>query len=99
MDKAFLKTNGDSVIIGNIAIKANSPLNTEEFKQYMWRVHQLLKIMNSGASNATDQLVAGARALIKDYPDRPNGYQLIMATIENSEYGENLPKRGRLRVN
>lgn len=87
MDKDFLKTNGDYVNIGNIAVKTNSPLNTDEFKQYMWRVQQLHRIMNSGASNANDQLVVGARALIRDYPGRPNGYQLIMASIEDYEYG------------
>lgn len=85
-NNAFLKTNGDSVTIGNIIVKTNSPLNTDEFKQYMLRVDQLLKVMNSGASNATDQVVEGARALIKDYPNRANGYQLIMAEIEHYEY-------------
>jgi peroxiredoxin len=86
MDKNFLKTNGEYVTIGNISVKTNSPLNTDEFKQVMWRDQQLAKIMNSRASNATDQLVEGARALIKDYPKRANGYEYMMAATEHYEY-------------
>jgi peroxiredoxin len=86
MDKDFVKTNGEDVTIGNITFKTNSPANTDEFKQFKWREHVLMKIAISGASNATDLLVEGARGLIKDYPDRANGYEDIMMAIEDYEY-------------
>ena len=86
MDKDFVKTNGQYVTIGNMMYDTNSPSNTEEFKQYMWRVYELTKINNSGVSNATDLLVEGAWGLIKDYPDRENGYQDITMAIEEYEY-------------
>jgi thiol-disulfide isomerase/thioredoxin len=82
----YVKTNGEYVTIGRIMVKTNSPMNTEEFKQYHWRCDQVFKLMNSDATNATDLVAEGARALIKDYPDRPNGYQLIMSSIEDYEY-------------
>jgi peroxiredoxin len=88
----FVKTNGEYVIIGNIMVETNSPLNTDEFKQFRWRSDQLLKIMNSGASNATDQVVNGAWALIRDYPNRANGYQLIMGSIEDYGYDDKSDK-------
>lgn len=86
MDKDFVKTNGDSVKIGGIFVKTNSPLNSEYFKQFMWRVDLLVQISNSGSSNATDQLVQGALTLIKDYPNEANGYQFIMEATEDYEY-------------
>jgi peroxiredoxin len=91
MSPKFLKTNGEFVVIGNLMVKTNSPLNTDSFKQYKWRVYLLDKIMNSDATNRQEKLVEGAWALQKDYPDRPNGYELIMAVMD--EYGEegNLP--------
>jgi peroxiredoxin len=86
MNPGFVKTNGDFVIIGNMMIKTNSPSNTDELKQYRWRVELLNRVMNSSMSNATEQGVEGARALIKDYPTRPNGYEFIMEAIEVYEY-------------
>jgi peroxiredoxin len=94
MNKDFVKTNGQYVIIGNMMYDTNSPLNTVEFKQYMWRVYQLMKIGNSGASNATDLLVEGAWGLINDYPHRANGYQDIMAATEDYDY-DGKPNQGR----
>jgi len=44
MDKDFVKTNGQYVTIGNMMYDTNSPSNTEEFKQYMWRVYELRKL-------------------------------------------------------
>jgi len=82
----FVKTNGQYVIIGNMMYDTNSPLNTDEFKHFMWRDYELMKIANSSSSNATDQLVEGAWALVKDYPQRANGYQSIMMAIEDYEY-------------
>jgi peroxiredoxin len=52
----------------------------------MWRDYELMKINNSGVSNATDLLVEGAWGLIKDYPDRANGYQDITMAIEEYDY-------------
>src|ERR1043166_9554298 len=72
VDKEFVRTNGNSVRIGNIAVKIDSSLNTEEFKQYMWRVHLVDQILQSGSSNTTERLAEAARALIKDYPKRAN---------------------------
>ena len=88
----FLKTNGEFVTIGDIMIKTNSPGNTDEFKQYRWRVHQLDKFWNSRATNATDQLVKGAWALARDFPDYPNGYEDIMAATEDYEYNGQVAK-------
>jgi thiol-disulfide isomerase/thioredoxin len=98
MDKDFVKTNGQYVTIGTMMYDTNSPLNTEEFKQYMWRVNQLHKIMNSHATNSTDQFVEGAWKLAKDYPDRINGYQDIMMVMGHYEYqGE--PDKSRSLAN
>jgi peroxiredoxin len=52
----------------------------------MWRDDQLMKIAGSGASNAMDLMVEGAWGLVKDYPDRANGYQNITMAIEDYEY-------------
>jgi thiol-disulfide isomerase/thioredoxin len=82
----FVKTNGEYIIIGSAMFKTNSPANTDEFKHYMWRVDQVMKIPGSGVANETDLVVEGARALIKDYPDRPNGYTSLMMAIEDYEY-------------
>jgi peroxiredoxin len=82
----FVKTNGEYVTIGGIMVKTNSPLNTDYFKQFKWRSDRLLKIINSGVSNATDLVVEGAWALIKDYPKEANGYQDIMMAIGGYEY-------------
>jgi thiol-disulfide isomerase/thioredoxin len=90
----FVKTNGAYVTIGNAMYETNSPANTDEYKHFMWRNQQLLKIMNSGASNATDLLVEGAWGLIKDYPDRANGYQDIMIAIDGYDY-EGKPAKSR----
>ncbi|HZF01755.1 MAG TPA: TlpA disulfide reductase family protein [Methylomirabilota bacterium] len=92
MKDGFVKTNGEWVTIGGIMVKTNSPLNTDYFKQFKWRDEQLDKIMNSGASNATDRLVEGAWTLIKDYPKEANGYQFIMGATEDYEYLGNLDK-------
>lgn len=85
MDKDFVRTNGSSVRIGNITVKADSPLNTEESKQYMWRVHLVDQILQSHWSNTTERVVETARALIKDYPEHANGYQFIMMATESYE--------------
>jgi len=86
MPPNYLKTNGEYVTIGNIMVETNSPLNTDYFKQFMWREDQLMKIANSEATNATDLVVEGAWALIKDFPKEANGYQAIMMAIEDYEY-------------
>src|SRR5439155_5981754 len=83
---AFIRTNGNDVIIGNVSIKKSSPLNTDEFKEYMWRVHQVSQVRDSGLSNATDNVVEGARALIKDFPKRPDAYYLMMSATIHYEY-------------
>ena len=85
MDPGYLKTNGEYVTIGRIMVKTNSPLNTDEFKQFKWRDDQLMKINNSGVTNANELVTEGAWALIQDYPNRANGYQLIMMVMENYE--------------
>ena len=86
MDKDFVKTNGEYVAIGNIMVKTNSPLNTDEFKQFKWRQEQVMKIEMTGATNRTDLFVAAAWKLAKDYPERINGYQFLMAAMESYEY-------------
>lgn len=86
MDKNFVQTNDEFVRIGGIMVKTNSPLNTDEFKQFKWREHQAWVIANSGASNATDLFIEAAWALVRDYPDHANGYQDIMAAIEDYEW-------------
>jgi peroxiredoxin len=98
MDRDFVKTNGQYVTIGTMMYDTNSPLNTEEFKQYMWRVDQLHKIMDSHATNSTERFVEGAWKLAKDYPDRINGYQDIMMVMGHYEYqGE--PDKSRALAN
>jgi peroxiredoxin len=86
MDKAFTRTNGEYVIIGSIMVETNSPLNTDVFKQYMWRVDELYKIKESASPDRKEKFVEGAWALIKDYPDRPNGYQDIMMAIGDYQF-------------
>jgi thiol-disulfide isomerase/thioredoxin len=90
----FVKTNGEYVTIGNAMFATNSPANTDEFKHFMWRVDQVMKIPGSGVSNATDMVVEGAWGLIKDYPDRPNGYQTMMMAIEDY-YFDGEPAKAR----
>jgi thiol-disulfide isomerase/thioredoxin len=94
----FVKTNGEYVTIGSMMYKTNSPSNTDEFKHYMWRVDQVMKIPGSGVSNATDLVVQGAWGLVKDYPDRPNGYQTLMMAIEDYDYDSN-PAKSRALAN
>ena len=86
MDKNFVQTNGEFVKIGGIMVKTNSPLNTDYFKQLMWREQQLLKIMDSDATNRIDRFVVGARQLIKDYPKEANGYQDLMGAMDAYQY-------------
>ena len=87
MDKDFLQTNGQYVIIDhNIMVETNSPLLTEEFIQFKWREHLLMQIELSKATNAMDQFVAGSWALAKDYPNHINGYQNIMGAMEDFDY-------------
>lgn len=86
MAKNFVQTNGEYVKIGGISVKTNSPLNTDKFKQFMWRNHELWKIEESHAPDAIDKFIEGAWALAKDYPDEANGYQDIMAATEDYEY-------------
>ncbi|HEY5232367.1 MAG TPA: TlpA disulfide reductase family protein [Verrucomicrobiae bacterium] len=83
---AFIQTNSAYVIIGNIAIKTNSPLNTDEFKKFMLRENALEKIENSSSPDHIEKFVDGAWALAKDYPNRPNGYQSIMSAIGDYQY-------------
>jgi hypothetical protein len=86
MAKNYVQTNGEYVKIGGISVKTNSPLNTEKFKQFKWRDDELWKIQNSHEPDAMDKFVKGAWALAKDYPDKANGYQDIMAATEDYEY-------------
>lgn len=90
----FVKTNGEFVTIGGIMVETNSPLNTDYFKLFMWKEDQLMRIAESGASNATDLLVEGAWGLAKDYPKEANGYQGIMLAVEHYEY-EGRPDKSR----
>jgi len=83
----FAQAETNSVVaIDKTFLKTNSPLNTDKFKEYTRRDDELMKIYSSGVSNATDLLVEGAWGLIKDDPDRANGYQDIMIAIEDYEY-------------
>jgi len=86
MDKDFVKTNSQYVTIGTMMYDTNSPLNTEEFKQYMWRVDLLMRLLNSKDTNRTEKFVEGSWKLAKDYPDRINGYQDIMMVMGHYEY-------------
>jgi peroxiredoxin len=86
MPADYLKTNVGYVTIGNIMVKTNSPLNTEEYKQFKWRGELLRKVMMSNTTNRIDEYVEGAWALAKDFPDRINGYQCLMAAMEDYEY-------------
>ena len=49
MKKPFIQTNDDEVIIGNIIVKTDSPLNTDYFKQFMRRNDQLMQILKSNS--------------------------------------------------
>jgi peroxiredoxin len=82
----FVKTNGAYVKIGTAMFPTNSTANTDEFKHFMWRDDQVWKLAESGASNALDLAAEGAWGLVRDYPDRPNGYQTIMMLIEDYGY-------------
>jgi thiol-disulfide isomerase/thioredoxin len=92
IDKDYIKTNGAFVTIGSFTVKTNHPWNTDEEKEFRRRIEQLHRMMNSRATNAMEQFVSGAWALIKDYPARPNGYQCIMSAIEMYESGSESPK-------
>jgi thiol-disulfide isomerase/thioredoxin len=90
--EGFVKTNGEYVTIGNAMFKTNSPANTDEFKHYMWRDQELMKIGNSGATNALDLMVEGAWGLARDYPNRENGYDILMGAIEDYQYEAKVAK-------
>ena len=92
MDKDYVKTNGQYVIIGNIMVETNSPLNTDEFKQFKWRDELLLRLLNSKDTDRMEKFVAGAWELAKDYPDRSNGYQNIMMALGGYEWDGDLAK-------
>jgi peroxiredoxin len=92
MDKDYVKTNGQYVTIGNIMVETNSPLNTDEFKQFKWRDELLMKLLNSKDTNRMDKFVEGAWTLAKDYPARLNGYQSIMIAMGGYEYDGNPAK-------
>jgi peroxiredoxin len=85
MKNTFVQTDGEYVTIGNIMVKVDSPLNTDYFKQFKRRESQLMQILKSGLSDATDQFVEGAWLLIEDYPDEANGYHNIMMAMGNYE--------------
>ena len=46
----------------------------------------MIEIENSGATNATDLMVEGAWALIKDYPKYANGYDDLMIALEEYDF-------------
>jgi RNA polymerase sigma factor (sigma-70 family) len=72
--KAFSLTNGQNIVI----TYKNAD---EQFREYMTKDNELMKIHNSNAPDRVEKFLAGTRELIKDYPNRPNGYQnLMMAT-------------------
>ena len=95
MPKDYIKTNGQYVAIGNIYIETNSPLNTDEFKEFKWRDELLMRLLNSKATNRMEKFVEGAWGLAKDYPDRINGYQNVMIAMDDYEYDGN-PAQARL---
>ncbi|MDE3100378.1 MAG: TlpA family protein disulfide reductase [Verrucomicrobiota bacterium] len=86
MPKNFVQTNGEFVKIGGIMVKTNSPLDTDYFKQLMWRNQRLEKIMNSDATNRIDRFVEGAWQLVRDYPKEANGYQDLMGAMDDYQY-------------
>lgn len=96
MPADYVKTNGQYVTIGRIMVETNSPLNTDEFKQFKWRDELLKRIEQSNATNRTDLFVAGAWALARDYPNQLNGYQCLMEALGDYEYEGNLPQARKL---
>jgi peroxiredoxin len=75
------------VVLSACQLKADDTnANANIDKQYRSRVDELLKIKNSGSPDAMDKFVMGARLLIKDFPDGPNGYQDIMWAIDDYEF-------------
>jgi peroxiredoxin len=73
--------------------ETNSP-PTSNYIHFAWRDYELMKIAGSGATNANDLFVEGAWRLAKDYPDRANGYEDLMAAIERYDY-EGQPDEAR----
>jgi thiol-disulfide isomerase/thioredoxin len=88
MESSFVRTNGDWVQFGKNGplVKTNSPLNTEEFKEFMWREHQLRGLANAGTSNTIDKFVVGSWLLAREYPHRQNGYQNLMLALQLYEF-------------
>jgi peroxiredoxin len=71
---AFSLTNSQNIVI---TYKNADP----EFRQYMTRVNELWKIRNSKSPDHMEAFLKGQRELIKDYPNRPNGYQGLMSVM------------------
>ena len=95
-DKDFVKTNGEYVIIGGRhKIKTNSPSNTFEVKQFMWREELLRRILNSDATNGLDRFVEGTWALAKEYPARSDMYYDLEGAMESyyNHYGDKAKAR------
>jgi RNA polymerase sigma factor (sigma-70 family) len=57
-----------------------------QFRQYMTRVNELWKIRSSKAPDRMEEFIKGTRELIKDYPDRPNGYQGLMSAMSDYQF-------------
>jgi peroxiredoxin len=68
---------------GNIMVKADSPPDTDCFKQFKEKAYQWRQNQKSGLPNATDQFVEDVWLLIGDYPDEAYGYLNIMSAISN----------------
>lgn len=73
-DATFSLTNSQNIVI----TYKNAD---EQFREYMTKVNELMKIHNSNAPDRVEKFLAGTRELIKDYPNRPNGYQNLMTAI------------------
>jgi peroxiredoxin len=83
-DKDFVKTNGEYVIIGgHVMIPTNSPSNTYEAKQFLWREELLKRILKSDATNKLDRFVEGTWALAKEYPARSDMYYDLESAVED----------------
>jgi len=64
----------------------SSLIHTGDYNRYLRRANRLIEIENSGATNATDLMVEGAWALIKDYPKYANGYDDLMIALEEYDF-------------
>jgi len=85
-EPGYVRTNPPYVTIGNLMVLTNSPLDTDEFKQFKWRQELMDRELKAAGTNGLEKFIASSWQLAQDYPQHPNGYQSLMAAAGDYEF-------------